>query len=404
MVGPPKTRRTILSSIAAAGAAGIAGCSTDEDGEDITDEPVDEDGIRTDREAEPTDDDPTDREATDDDRDQVDDIDTFLREADQDQIRIPPGTYDWNGTGLTANSRIVGGGDRGDVVLELVSGTMDGTVRGTLKNIVVRGRNHDSKAGLDHYPGGVIDGFCWPEGGNRDQDRAIYQPTGGGRTAIRHTCVAGLGNNGAYVDKAPVTVERSAFLNNNVANLRVGHADSDRTTTSIIRDTLIAVTSNPRLGAGVTTPNPVGLRIRHPGHFVIENCWLVFTEDASTADGLVELRGDDIVAEFRNTHFHNDSDTPLIADVGSNNSATLTGCTASGSGRMAAAATVSGSFIESDRSVPLPSTVTGFPQADESYGFDPSIPLFGAGGEIPEHPGGNVSGEPVRTYEFEIEH
>lgn len=71
---------------------------------------------------------------------------------------------------------------------------------------------------------------------------------------------------------------------------------------------------------------------------------------------------------------------------------------------MTAAATVSGSLIGSDRSIPLPSTITGFPQADESYGLDPSIPLFGAGGEIPEHPGGSVSGESVRSHEFEIEH
>jgi hypothetical protein len=405
MVGPPRTRRSILTSIAAAGAAGIAGCASDDgvdDGEDVTDDPIDRDGVRTGREADVTDD-SIDQEGTDD-RGQVDDIDALLREADRDQIRIPPGTYEWNGTGLTADSRIVGGGDRGDVVLELVSGTMHGTVRGTLENIVVRGRNHESKAGLDHYPGGVIDGLCWPEGGNRDQDRAIYHPTGGDRTVIRHTCVAGLGNNGAYVDKSPVTVERSAFLNNNVANLRVGHADSDTTATSVIRDTLIAVTSRPRLGVEVRTPNPVGLRIRHPGRFVIENCWLVFTGDAPVADGLVELRGDDIVAEFRNTHFHNDSDAPLIADVGSNNEVTLTGCTASGRGRMATAATVSGSLIGSDRPVPLPSTVTGFPQADEAYGFDPASPLFDAGGEIPDHPGGNVSGDPVQTHEFEIEH
>lgn len=407
MVDPPSTRRSLLTAIAAAGAVAIAGCSSDDDGADEgdgTDEPIDPTGVRTDRETEATEHETTDREDTENEADQIDDIDAFLRKADRDQITIPPGTYEWNGTGLTANSHIAGGGDRGDVVLELVSGTMDGTVRGTLENIVVRGRNHESKAGLDHHPGGVIDGFCWPEGGNRDEDRAIYHPTGGDRTVIRHTCVAGLGNNGAYVDKAPVTVERSAFLNNNVANLRVGHADVDTTTTSVIRDTLIAVTNPPRLDVGTNQPNPVGLRIRHPGRFVIENCWLVFTEDAPAADGLVELRGDDIVAEFRNTHFHNDSDAPLIANIGSNNSVTLTGCTASGRGRMTTAATDAGSLIRSDRPVPLPSTITGFPQADESYGFDPSSPLFDAGGEVPKHPGENVSGEPVRNHEFEIEH
>ena len=397
MATPSSTRRSILVSIGAAGAAGIAGCAGDEDREDVTDDPTERDGTPTDSETEATDNEPTDAEPSENDPDRVDDIDAFLREADRDQITIPPGTYEWHGTGLTANSKIVGGGDRGDVVLDLVSGTMDGTVHGTLENIVVRGRNQESKAGIDHHPGGVIDGFCWPEGGNRDQDRAIYHPTGGERTVIRNTCVAGLANNGAYVDKSPVTVERSAFLNNNIANLRVGHADAGTTATSVIRDTLIAVTSQPRIGVDASTRNPVGLRIRHPGRFLIENCWLVFTEPDSSADGLVELRGDDVEAEFRNTHFHNDSDVPLIANIGSNNSVTLTGCTANGSGRMTTAAIESGSLVESDRPVPLPSTVTGFPQADESYGFDASNPVFGAGGEVPEHPGEDVPGEPVET-------
>lgn len=400
----PSTRRSMLISIAAAGTVGIAGCSSDEDREDATDEPTDGGGVPTESETDGTADGPTDREDTENDPDGVDDIDAFLREADGDEVTIPPGTYEWHGTGLTATSKILGGGDRGDVVLELVSGTMDGTVHGTIENIVVRGRNLESKAGIDHHPGGVIDGFCWPEGGNRDQDRAIYHPTGGERTVIRNTCVAGLANNGAYVDKAPVTVERSAFLNNNIANLRVGHADVDTTSKSVIRDTLIAVTSSPRVGVDASTRNPVGLRIRHPGRFVIENCWLVFSEDGSSADGLVELRGDDIEAEFRNTHFYNDSEAPLIANIGSNNSVTLTGCTATGSGQMSTAAIDSGSLIESDAAVPLPSTVTGFPQADESYGFDASNEIFGAGGEVPEHPGENVSSESVGNDEPEIEH
>jgi hypothetical protein len=47
MAAPHRTRRSVLTSIAAAGAAGIAGCASDGDGEDVTDEPTDEDGIRT---------------------------------------------------------------------------------------------------------------------------------------------------------------------------------------------------------------------------------------------------------------------------------------------------------------------------------------------------------------------
>lgn len=405
MVDRPRSRRSLLAALAAAGVAGCPRPADPEDGDPANDSQPGPDDYRTDRDDGGTGGDvATDRDGVGTAPDQVDDIDAFLDEADGDRIRIPPGTYEWNGTGLAADSRVEGGGDRGDVVLDLVSGTMDGTVRGTLENIVVRGPNQRSKAGIDLYPGGEIDGFCWPEGGNRDQDRAIYHPTAGGRTTIRHTCVAGLRNNGAYVDKAPVTVERSAFLNNNIANLRVGHADGYRGATSHLRDTLVAVTSTPPLGDGGRTPNPVGLRIRRPGRFVVENCWIVFTGDAPPADGLVELRGDDIEAEFRDTHFYNGSDAPLVSNAGSNNRVTLSGCTASGPGRMTAAPAVTGSLVGSDRPIPLPSTVTGFPQADESYGFDPSNAVFGAGGAVPDHPGERVSGDPVRSHEFEVEH
>lgn len=303
-----------------------------------------------------------------------DKIDPYLKThvGDGDRTYIPPGTYQWNGSGLNASNRLVGNGDTGDVVLELQSGSMSGSVRGSLENIVVRGLNHESKAGIDLYPGGEIDGFCWPDGGDKDQDRAIFHPNPGTRTSIRNTCVAGMANNGAYVDKAPVTVENSAFLNNNIANLRVGHrAGSNREATSYISNSLIAVTSSVRTGVENASQNPVGLRIRHPGQFVVENCWLVFTSGAPPADGIIELRGDDITAEFRNCHFYNDTKNDLILDAGSNNRATLSNCTVSGSGKTdISVESTSGSPTKTSVRVPAPSAITGFSEADESYGFD----------------------------------
>lgn len=314
-----------------------------------------------------------------------DDIDPFLDQSVDEgdrSIYIPPGTYEWHGDGLDARGVLAGEGHSGDVVLELRSGSMHGSVRGILENIVVRGLNPESKAGLDLYPGGEINGFCWPEGGDKSEDRAIYHPEGGARTAIRNSCVAGMVNNGAYVDKAPVTVENCAFLNNNVANLRVGLRDgSNRSATSHIRNSLVAVTSETRTGDEADDQNPVGLRIRHPGRFVIENCWLVFADGAPHADGIVELRGDEITAEFRNCHFHNDTESELVLDNGSDNQATISNCTVSGSGRTTVSAeSVSGSLAQTAVRVPLPSTVTGFRQADEAYGFDPGTAPFSRGG------------------------
>jgi len=339
------TRRSFLGALGTAGVVGLAGCA-----ERRRLDPGEEIGPYFDR-----------------------------RTGRENGVRIPPGTYPWDGTGLDVRATVAGRGSRGDVVLDLQSGSMDGVVRGTLRNIVVRGRNQESKAGLDLHPGGEIDGFCWPEGGGKNQDRAIYHPRAGARTTIRNACVAGMANNGAYVDKAPVTVENSAFVNNNVANLRVGHAHgSDPGATSRVTNSLVAVTGDVRPTDEGST-NPVGLRIRRPGAFVVENCWFVFTDGAPAADGLVELKADEITADFRNCHFHNDTATRLVTDGGSHNRVTLTGCTVSGRGRTTVAGeSVSGSLTRNDVRVPLPSAITGFPQADDAYGFDPLIAPFGA--------------------------
>jgi len=332
-----------------------------------------------------------------------DDIGSFLdRNAGEgDGVRIPPGTYRWDGSGLDVDTTVAGAGTPGDVVLELQSGSMDGYVRGTLENVVVRGANPEPKAGIDLHPGGVIDGFCWPEGGGENQDRGIYHPSGGRRTTIRNTCVAGMANNGAYVDKAPVTVDNCAFLNNNVANLRVGHSDgSYADAVSYIRNSLVAVTNDIRVGnKGLT--NPIGLRILYSGRFFVEDSWFVFTEGAPSCDGLVELRGEGITVEFRNCHFHNDTANDVVRDTGSDNQVTFSNCTVSGEGRTAVSEpSVSGSLARDTVQVPLPSGVTGVPQANKAYGFElahlPSVSRRGGGDPHHNRPphrfGGRVDG------------
>jgi len=81
-------------------------------------------------------------------------------------VTIPAGSYDWHGSGISVSSgdTLRGDGNPGDVTWNLVEGTMDGYVEGTLSNIVVRGLNQQTKAGIDLYPGATIDGFVWPDG------------------------------------------------------------------------------------------------------------------------------------------------------------------------------------------------------------------------------------------------
>ena len=103
------------------------------------------------------------------------------RHAVREILQFPPGTYPWKGQPfhVKQDGELVGGGSKGDVVWKLDAGTMAGSVTGRLTNVVVRGHNHRSKAGIDLYPGSTVEGFVWPEGGQRSQDRAFYTPSGG---------------------------------------------------------------------------------------------------------------------------------------------------------------------------------------------------------------------------------
>jgi hypothetical protein len=321
-----------------------------------------------------------------------DDVGSYL--APDGEVRIPAGEYTWDGSGLDIGSgaAVVGEGDPGEVVWNLESGSMDGTIAGRLENVVVRGDNPEAKSGLNLEPGGEIDGFCWPEGGNNDEDRALYHPDGGERAFLVNSAWGGCGNNGAYIDKSPMTIENCVGLNNNVANLRVGHRDGgDPSDTTYVRNSLFGATSSVRYTGEIDSENAIGLRVRHPCDLVVENCWFVYTEGATSADAMIEIhdRAEGMTATFRNCHFHNDTDIDLIqnqpdADV------EFVDCTVSGSG----STDVPGA-TEQSKTVPLPSTITGIPQADELYGFDPSVQPFGDDAAVPDDTSPDESEEPA---------
>ena len=298
---------------------------------------------------------------------------------------VPAGEYDWDGDGLSVGGgeALVGGGDAGDVVWNLNSGTMDGTVSGRLENVVVRGDNPAPKAGIDLAPGGVIDGFVWPEGGGQSEDRALYHPDGGGRTEVRNAAFGWMANNGAYVDKAPVTMENCAAVNNNIANIRVGHWERMGTSnplqkTTYLRNCLVAVTETPRHDDEAGSHSR-GIRLRHPAHLVIENCYVVFLDVDGTAD-LVELHDEAAGSrvEIRNTHFYNDSGGRIVRDKsGGRMDVTIEDCTVTGSGNREVQPSFDGNgFTEESVAVPLPSDITGYAVADEIDGIGPGVGPF----------------------------
>jgi|GEM_PF-848388 len=307
----------------------------------------------------------------------AEDLDTYLGQGGE--VHIPAGEYSWDGSGLDIGSgdAIIGDGSRGDVVWNLESGTMDGTIGGRLENVVVSGANHESKSGIDLEPGATVDGFLWPDGGQRSEDRAFYTPDGGNdRLTIRNSGWAWMVNNGAYVDKPPVTMENCVSVNNNIAGIRVGHRDGTSSgQTTYIRNSLIAVTEDIP-NDDTNSPNARGLRMRHPGNFVIENCWFIYLDVDGTAD-LIEIHDGAAGASvtIRDCAFYNDSDGDLVRDKsGGDVDVTIENCTVEGSGSRVVEPEYSGSGItEATADFPLPSQITGHPAADDIEGVGAGI-------------------------------
>jgi hypothetical protein len=192
-----------------------------------------------------------------------------------------------------------------------------------------------------------------------------------------------MANTGAYIDKAPVTMENVAAVNNNIAGIRVGHWDEKGTSnplqkTTYLRNCLVAVTETPRHDDEAGS-HARGIRLRHPAHLVIENCYVVFLDVDGTAD-LVELHDEAAgsTVEIRNTHFYNDSGGRIVRDKsGGQMDVTIEDCTITGSGNREVQPSFDGNgFTEKSVKVPLPSDITGYAVADEIQGVGPDVGPF----------------------------
>jgi len=313
--------------------------------------------------------------------------DSYLSQSGN--VTVPKGTYNWSGTQFNVSSgdSFVGGGNPGDVVFDLQSGTFGGDNSGTIQNITVRGSNPSGKAELYLRPGSLTDGFVWPEGAQTGSSRAFKSPetsySASAMATVRHAAVGYCGNNTGYCDYFPFTVENCVFANNNISNWRAGHAGLSNPTsaTTTIKNTTIAVTRSGNTD-GSNSLNMRGLRVRQPGNVVVDGCYFVF-KNVSGVGTPIELHsgaGGDLT--IKNSHFYVESGVGPIIDNSAGYNITINDCTYdSAAGSLNVGASYSGNgFTAQSVTVPLPSEVTGMPAADDIVGIGPGETPWGATG------------------------
>jgi len=292
--------------------------------------------------------------------------------------RVPTGTYRWSSGGLEVDqdAALVGAGAPGSVVFSLTGGTMKGEISGTVRNIVVRGSNFESKAGLDLRPGASVDGFVWPEGGQEPEDRTFYTPTGGDEpVTVTNSAWAWMSNNGAYTDKPPMQYRNCVAINNNVSQIRLGHRDGTPTdATSYVWNSLIGVTRS--VETGENSPEGRGIWIHAPGNFVIENCWFVYHREAGATHPIQfdeEAAGSNVT--IRNCAFYNETGNSLVSDrTDGDVSVSIENCIVQGPGSKSVPLGVDDSGLtRGSTAFPLPSTVTGYLVADRIEGVGPDV-------------------------------
>jgi len=302
-------------------------------------------------------------------------------------VTVPPGTYEWHGTpfDIKKGDSFIGGGNPGDVVFKITRGTMGGHLRGTLKNIVVRGRNPSGESEINTYPGCTLDGFVWPEGAptSSKDSRALFDRESGSEPAtFRNSAWAHCRNNGAYTMKGPKNISNVVALNNNISQVRVGNGDgAPHNGTIRVNNCVIGVVS-PVPANFRGDHNGRGLYIREPGNFIVENCTFV-NKDVTGAGNMIEMHDPAYGnVTIRNCHFYNDSKSDIINDhTNGSFNITVQNCVFDGSGSSNISASYSGSGVRSGNvTVPLPSRVTGRSEADLIAGVTPGTAPFASAG------------------------
>ncbi|MFD1647756.1 hypothetical protein [Haloarchaeobius litoreus] len=269
-----------------------------------------------------------------------DEIDPYIDEffVSGNEVHIPPGEYEWNGT-LSGpdegDAALVGDGEIGDVVFR-VNSTLGGEFAhgsGTVlfQNVTFRGANPEPKAGITFAVGsdGTLrfEHIRAPDGASQEEDRFLYADSEhAGEAFVRNCYWQGFGNNGAYTDNGRVVYENCVSHNNNIAGIRLGFGDSEVYNSLVIIDGEVPTD-------GANSANARGIRLREPGDHVIENCDFVY-RDVSGAGSPVELRADETAGVMRNCRVLNETGQPVVRNKSSDASWSAENVHISGGGNL----------------------------------------------------------------------
>lgn len=258
-----------------------------------------------------------------------DEIDDYLEThvADNTEVRIPAGEYDWNGEGFegaTENAAIIGDGE---VVLNNTAGEYyqiisaeSGTVE--LKNFTVRGAatGEGSRFRLeaDDEATILIENVNFPDGSEAGaKAKAFYVPGDhAGAVEITDCYFANFDDNGIYANSpgeddgagGRVVVTHCVAHNNNISGIRVG---SDN---SVVEHCLV-INDEPAPESRNGTRNQRGIRVRSEGENIrIADCTIVHTVDGVGAPIQLHREAEGGSGMISNVRIHNETESTAIED------------------------------------------------------------------------------------------
>jgi len=243
------------------------------------------------------------------------------------EVRIPEGSYEWNGDdlGRVSDASLIGDGQvelhRPQEEVKTRVWADGGTV--LLKNIAIKGKvTGDSQIRPtveDADAEMIFENVRLPDGAvDPSEAVGVYVPAlHAGTLRFRNCHIEGFSDNGLYGSapgghpdydegNGPVIVEGGLYKNNNISNVRLGSDDSVARNVTIVNDAKSPENSN---GGHAQR----GIRIRQAGENIrIENCDIIQTYTGTSIPMRINDGASGGSGVVKNTRIRNETSAPAI--------------------------------------------------------------------------------------------